>query len=93
MAMAADLSARLGLIAPRMPARIARIVGAAACRCGAAARRRALCRADAHGQESRSRPDPFHRVSQGPGQAAVAGADAAVVAATIEAFAAEHARL
>ena len=62
MAMAADLSARLGLIAPAHAARIARIVARGRPAVARAdARRRALCRADAHGQESRSRPDPFHR--------------------------------
>ena len=65
MAMAADLSARLGLITPAHAARIARIVGAAGLPLRSESlRRRPLCRSDADGQESRGRPDPIHRAGR-----------------------------
>jgi len=86
MAMAADLSARLGLIAPAHAARIARIVAAAGLPLRAptlgVARYVELMRMDKKAEAGQIR----FIVLQGPGKAAVRGADASVVAATIEAF-------
>jgi len=86
MAMAADLSARLGLIAPAHAARIARIVGAAGLPLRApslgVARYVELMRMDKKAEAGQIR----FIVLEGPGKAAVRGADAALVAATIEAF-------
>ena len=86
MAMAADLSARLGLIAPAHAARIARIVAAAGLPLRApslgVARYVELMRMDKKAEAGRIR----FIVLEGPGKAAVREADAAVVAATIEAF-------
>jgi len=86
MAMAADLSARLGLIAPAHAARIARIVAAAGLPLRAptlgVARYVELMRMDKKAEAGQIR----FIVLQGPGKAAVRGADASVVSATIEAF-------
>jgi len=86
MAMAADLSARLGLIAPAHAARIAGIVAAAGLPLRApslgVARYVDLMRMDKKAEAGRIR----FIVLEGPGKAAVREADAAVVAATIEAF-------
>jgi len=86
MAMAADLSARLGLIAPGHAARIARIVAAAGLPLRAPSlgvtRYVELMRMDKKAEAGQIR----FIVLEGPGKAAVRGADAAVVAATIEAF-------
>jgi 3-dehydroquinate synthase len=86
MAMAADLSARLGLIAPAHAERIGRIVAAAglplrAPRLGVA-RYVELMGMDKKAEAGQIR----FIVLEGPGKALVRGADAAVVAATIEAF-------
>ena len=85
MAMAADLSARLGSIAPAHAARIARIVAAAGLPLRAptlgVARYVELMRMDKKAEAGEIR----FIVLEGPGRAAVRGADAAVVAATIEA--------
>jgi len=86
MAMAADLSARLGLIEQSHAARIARIVGAAGLPLRApplgVARFVELMRMDKKAEAGEIR----FIVLEGPGKATVRGADATVVAATIEAF-------
>ena len=86
MAMAADLSARLGLIAPAHAARLRRIIGAAGLPLRAptlgVARYVELMRMDKKAEAGEIR----FIVLEGPGKAAVRGADAAAVAATIEAF-------
>jgi 3-dehydroquinate synthase len=86
MAMAADLSTRLGLITPEHAARIARVVGAAGLPLRApelgVARYVELMRMDKKAEAGEIR----FIVLEAPGKAAVRGADAAVVAATIEAF-------
>jgi 3-dehydroquinate synthase len=86
MAMAADLSARLGLIAPAHAERIAQIVGAAGLPLRAPAlgvgRYVELMQMDKKAEAGEIR----FIVLEGPGRAAVRGADAAIVAATIAAF-------
>ncbi len=86
MAMAADLSVRLGLIEPAHAARIARIVAAAGLPLRApalgVARYLELMRMDKKAEAGQLR----FIVLEGPGRAAVRGADAAAVAATIESF-------
>jgi len=86
MAMAADLSARLGLIAPSHAERLARIIASAGLPLRApslgVARYMELMRMDKKVEAGQIR----FIVLEGPGKAAVRGADAAVVAATIEAF-------
>ena len=86
MAMAADLSVRLGLIEPAHAARIARIVAAAGLPLRApalgVARYLELMRMDKKAQAGQLR----FILLEGPGRAAVRGADAAAVAATIESF-------
>ena len=86
MAMAADLSVRLGLIAPAHAARIARVVAAAGLPLRApslgVARYVELMRMDKKAEAGQLR----FIVLEGPGKAVVRGADAALVAATIEAF-------
>ncbi|MEO5843204.1 MAG: 3-dehydroquinate synthase [Caldimonas sp.] len=87
MAMAADLSARLGLIEAGHARRIARIVGAAGLPLRApslgVARYRELMRMDKKAEAG----EPRFIVLEGPGRAAVRGADPAAVAATLESFA------
>ena len=68
MAMGADLSVRLGLIAPSHAARIAAVIGAAGLPLHARPRHRALSRADAHGQEAVAGALRFV-VLEGPGRA------------------------
>jgi 3-dehydroquinate synthase len=86
IAMAADLSARLGLIAPAHAARIARIVAAAGLPLRAPPldleRYLELMRMDKKAEAGQIR----FIVLEAPGKAAVCVADEAIVAATIEAF-------
>jgi len=86
MAMAADLSARLGLVAPQHAARLARVIGAAGLPLRApplrVARYVELMRMDKKAEAGEIR----FIVLAGPGKAAVRSADPAAVAATIEAF-------
>ncbi|HSC63027.1 MAG TPA: 3-dehydroquinate synthase [Caldimonas sp.] len=86
MAMAADLSARLGLIEPSHAARIARIVGAAGLPLRApplgVARFVELMRMDKKAEAGEIR----FIVLEGPGKATVRGADASLVTATLQSF-------
>jgi len=86
MAMAADLSARLGLVAPDHAARLARVIGAAGLPLRApplgVGRFVELMRMDKKAEAGEIR----FIVLEGPGQAAIRGADPATLAATIEAF-------
>ena len=88
MAMAADLSVRLGLVAPEHAARLARIIEAAGLPVRAPSlgvgRYLELMRRDKKAEAGQIR----FIVLEGAGQAAVRSADARLVAATIEAFSA-----
>ena len=86
MAMAADLSVRLGLIEPAQGARIARIIGAAGLPLRApalgVARWLELMRRDKKAQSGQLR----FVVIEGPGRAVVRAVDEAAVTATLESF-------